>query len=117
MVTILPLPGELLLELCGELGLDDDAPLWGWTASQGSRLLGYVIVAKDEPCRILALQAEDRELADGLLRAALHPFYEEGIREYTFPTPPNLLLPSRYVVMGHGSLEALFAPCGEGNPT
>lgn len=111
MLSILPMPHEVLRELCGQLNLDDPAPLWGWTASQGSTLQGYVVVARDEPCRILALAAEDSEVADGLLRAGLVQFYREGIRGYTFVSPPPLPLPPNYMIIGQGSMAVLFTPC------
>ena len=111
MIQILPIHPQLLPELCREKGLDDDAPVWGYIASQGSSLLGWCVVAKDDPCRILGLEAEDKEVADGLLRAALHPFYEEGVRCYQFKALPPMALPSRYIIAGVGSLGDLFAPC------
>ncbi len=119
MISILPMPHPLLTQLCQELHIDTDAPVWGWTSSQGARLLGYTVIARagDGPCRILALQAEDREAADGLLRAALHPFFREGARDYEFAAPPPMALPSAYSIAGLGSLKALFAPCGQGEPT
>ena len=113
MIQILPIHPQLLPELCRGRGLDDEAPVWGYMAIQGKELLGWCVAAKDEPCRILGVEARDKEVADGLLRAALHPFYEEGIREYRFKELPGLPLPSAYIIAGTGRLEDLFSPrCG-----
>jgi hypothetical protein len=112
MIQILPIHPQVLPDFCLEKHLDDDAPVWGYMATQGTTLLGWCVVAKDDPCRILGLEAQDQEVADGLLRAALHPFYEEGIQEYRFKDLPGLPLPSRYMMAGVGRLADIFTPCG-----
>ena len=112
MIQILPIHPQVLPDFCLEKGLDDDAPVWGYMAAQGTTLLGWCVVAKDDPCSILGLEAQDKEVADGLLRAALHPFYEEGIRGYRFKELPGLALPSSYVIAGVGRMDDLFTPCG-----
>ena len=112
MIQILPIHPQVLPDFCLEKGLDDDAPVWGYMAAQGTTLLGWCVVAKDDPCRILGLEAQDKEVADGLLRAALHPFYEEGIQGYRFKERPGLALPSSYVIAGVGRMDDLFTPCG-----
>ena len=79
-------------------------------------MLGYVIVEKAEPVRVIALQCEDFAIADGLLRRALHPFYEEGSRGYTFACEVPLPLPMAYTRRGVGSLAVLFeGKCPEAN--
>ena len=54
-------------------------------------------------------------IADGLLRRALHPFYEEGSKGYTFACEVPMPLPMAYTRRGAGSLEALFAGKCPGN--
>ena len=84
-------------------------------AGEGTKMLGYVVVEKAEPVRIIALQCEDFVIADGLLRRALHPFYEEGSKGYTFACEVPMPLPMAYTRRGAGSLEALFAGKCPGN--
>ena len=110
MVTILPLTPDILIELCDKLGLTAEGLVWGYTASQGADLLGYCIVTEGDPCQILALHADDKYIADGLCRRALHPFYEDGVKEYTFRQPPDLPMLPDYVIIGNGSLEKIFTP-------
>lgn len=114
MMALLPMPHQLLAELCEELKLDTPHPVWGWTAAQDSDLAGYVVVALDGAlCEILALEARDKEVADGLLRCALHALYRDGAQEYRFTSVPSLPLPSPYLMAGRGRLDQLFAPCGQ----
>ncbi len=110
MVTILPMTHGILIELCDQLGLTADGMVWGYTAAQGSELMGYCVITEGEPCEILALQAEDKYVADGLARRALHPFFEDGVKEYTFRTPPDIAMLPEYIIIGNGSLEKLFTP-------
>lgn len=109
MVTILPITPDVLIEICDKLGLSAQGLVWGYAAAQDKELLGYCIVTEGEPCEILALRAEDKYIADGLCRRALHPFFEDGVKEYTFRQPPNLTMLPEYVIIGNGSLEKLFA--------
>lgn len=113
MMALLPMPHQLLVELCGELQLDTPHPVWGWNAAQGSQLAGYVVVARnDQLCEILALEAQDRDTADGLLRCALHALYRDGAQEYRFVEPPSLTLTAPWLLAGRGSLAELFTtPC------
>ena len=50
-----------------------------------------------------------------LLRRALHPFYEEGSKGYTFACEVPMPLPMAYTRRGAGSLEVLFAGKCPGN--
>ena len=115
MVTILPMPHEVLLPLCDNLGLAAEGMVWGYVAAQQLEMEGFCIVAEPDvdngPCRILALNASDKYIADGLLRKALHMFHEQGIAEYTFDLPPDVTLLPEYIIIGKGSLSQLFRPC------
>lgn len=113
MIQLLPVPPAELPAFCRLRNLPDTAPVAACTAVQGDTLLGWCAVARQEPCLILGLEAEDAALADGLLRAALFPLYQGGAREYRFAVPPPLPLPERYAAAGPGELAQLFAPCGE----
>ena len=105
MISILPIQPDILQMMAEDTGLTAEGPVWGYFAAEGTKMLGYVVVEKAEPVRIIALQCEDFVIADGLLRRALHPFYEEGSKGYTFA----------YTRRGAGSLEALFAGKCPGN--
>ena len=115
MVTILPMPHEVLLPLCDTLALSAEGMVWGYVAAEKMEMAGYCVVAEADddvgPCRILALEASDKYIADGLLRKALHPFYEQGYTEYIFDLPPDMALLPDYVIIGNGSLPDLFRPC------
>ncbi|MEG1687662.1 MAG: hypothetical protein RR022_04295 [Angelakisella sp.] len=115
MVTILPMPREVLLPLCEATGLSAPGMVWGYVAAEKQEMAGYCVVAEPDtpsgPCRILTLDAEDKFIADGLLRRALHPFYEEGYAEYTFDLPPDTTMLPDYIIIGNGSLSKLFKPC------
>jgi len=115
MIQMLPVPPERLPDFCREHGLPRESPARAYTACQGERTLGWCAVGKGEPCVILGLgvEGEDLFLADGLLRAALFPLYQEGARQYRFAAPPSLTLPERYVTAGPGELSELFAPCAK----
>lgn len=112
MITILPLPPELLEPLCDQLSIQCEQRLWGYAAADASELAGYCVVAEgaydDDPCQILWIQAEDQYVADGLLRRALYPFYEAGYKEYEFVRLPEMTLLPDYIIVGRGSLEKLF---------
>lgn len=114
MVTILPMPHEVLLPLCEQLGLDAEGMVWGYAAAEKADLAGFCVVAEPydegDPCEILALEAADKYIADGLLRRALNPFYEEGVSQYTFSMPPDFAMLPEYVIIGNGSLAELFKP-------
>ena len=114
MIQILPIPAGELAGLCDEKQITPPpgAELTGWTAAQGETVLGRCLAAGGEPCLILWAEAEDTALADGLLRAALHPLYEAGARRYRFAAPPPLPVPEGYATSGEGELAELFAPCG-----
>ncbi len=84
MISILPIQPDILQMMAEDTGLTAEGPVWGYFAAEGTKMLGYVVVEKAEPVRIIALQCEDFVIADGLLRRALHPFYEEGSKGYTF---------------------------------
>lgn len=112
MITIMPIEHEVLRLIAEELNLAAEGPVWGYIASDGLSMLGFVVVEKQEPVRIIGLRAEDPSIADGLLRRALHPFYEEGVQGYTFACPVEMPLPMVYTRRGVGSLLTLFTlPC------
>lgn len=115
MIQILPVPSQSLPDLCREHGLGS-APVCAYTAEQEGTSLGWCALGEGEPCIILGLgvEADDLDVADGLLRAALFPLYRRGCREYRFAVPPDCPLPERYITAGTGSLAELFAPCTEG---
>jgi len=115
MIEILPIRAEQLPGFCREKGIvpPEGAALRGCAVRQGETSLGWCLAAAGEPCLILGVEAEDSQLADGLLRAALFPLYEGGRRQYRFASPPSLALPERYVTAGPGELSKLFAPCSE----
>lgn len=113
MIQMLPVPSSELPDFCRQRGIDSGAPLTAYTAAQGDAVLGWCVVAKEDPCLILGVEAEDSALADGLLRAALFPLYEAGAKEYRFAVPPPLPLPERFLTAGPGELAQLFAPCGK----
>ena len=108
MIAILPIQPDILEMMAGDIGLEAEGPVWGYFAAEGTKMLGYIVVEKAEPVRIIALQCEDFAIADGLLRRALHPFYEEGSRGYTFACEVPLPLPMAYTRRGVGSLAVLF---------
>ena len=108
MIAILPIQPDVLQLIAEETELAAEGPVWGYLAADGKTMLGYVIVEKAEPVRVIALQCEDFAIADGLLRRALHPFYEEGSRGYTFACEVPLPLPMAYTRRGVGSLAVLF---------
>ena len=108
MIAILPIQPDVLQLIAEETELAAEGPVWGYLAADGKTMLGYVIVEKAEPVRVIALQCEDFAIADGLLRRALHPFYEEGSRGYTFACEVPLPLPMAYTRRGLGSLAVLF---------
>ena len=87
MISILPIQPDILQMMAEDTGLTAEGPVWGYFAAEGTKMLGYVVVERAEPVRIIALQCEDFVIADGLLRRALHPFYEEGSKGYTFACP------------------------------
>ena len=88
MISILPIQPDILQMMAEDTGLTAEGPVWGYFAAEGTKMLGYVVVERAEPVRIIALQCEDFVIADGLLRRALHPFYEEGSKGYTFAKCP-----------------------------
>ena len=107
MIVILPIQPDVLQLIAEETELAAEGPVWGYLAADGKTMLGYVIVEKAEPVRVIALQCEDFAISDGLLRRALHPFYEEGSRGYTFACEVPLPLPMAYTPRGVGSLAVL----------
>lgn len=115
MVTILPMPHEVLVPLCDTLGLSSEGMVWGYVAAENLEMVGFCVVSEpdedNEPCRILALDATDKYVADGLLRKGLHQFYEQGYTEYAFDTPPDISMLPDYIIIGNGSLSQLFKPC------
>lgn len=114
MITIMPIEPEVLETLAEELSLTAEGPVWGYIASDGKSMLGYVIVEKDEPVRVLALRADDPAIADGLLRQGLYDFYaEDRLTGYTFACEVKMPLPMVYTRKGVGSLAAIFEQkCG-----
>ena len=72
-----------------------------------------------QPIRIQKALSEagvaSRRAAEELVRRALHPFYEEGSKGYTFACEVPMPLPMAYTRRGAGSLEALFAGKCPGN--
>ena len=96
MIAILPIQPDILEMMAGDIGLEAEGPVWGYFAAEGTKMLGYIVVEKAEPVRIIALQCEDFVIADGLLRRALYPFYEEGSRGYTFACEVPMPLPMAY---------------------
>ena len=116
MIAILPIQPDVLQLIAEETELTAEGPVWGYLAADGKTMLGYVIVEKAEPVRVIALQCEDFAIADGLLRRAQHPFYEDGSRGYTFACEVPMPLPMAYTRRGEGSLSALFGAKCPGNP-
>lgn len=96
MISILPIQPDILQMMAEDTGLTAEGPVWGYFAAEGTKMLGYVVVEKAEPVRIIALQCEDFVIADGLLRRALHPFYEEGSKDYAFACEVPMPLPMAY---------------------
>lgn len=96
MISILPIQPDILQMMAEDTGLTAEGPVWGYFAAEGTKMLGYVVVERAEPVRIIALQCEDFVIADGLLRRALHPFYEEGSKGYTFACEVPMPLPMAY---------------------
>lgn len=115
MIAILPIQPDILQMMAQDISLEAEGPVWGYFAAEGTEMLGYIVVEKAEPVRIIALQCEDFVIADGLLRRALHPFYEEGCRSYTFACEVPMPLPMAYTRKGEGSLAALFEANCAGN--
>ena len=115
MIAILPIQPDILQMMAQDIGLEAEGPVWGYFAAEGTEMLGYIVVEKAEPVRIIALQCEDFVIADGLLRRALHPFYEEGCRSYIFACEVPMPLPMAYTRRGEGSLAALFEANCAGN--
>lgn len=113
MIQILPVPSETLPDFCGEHDLAQPV-IRAYAAEEEGFSLGWCALGEGEPCPILGAEADDPDVADGLLRAALFPLYRRGYREYRFVVPPRCPLPERYAVTGTGSLAELFAPCTEG---
>ena len=70
MIAILPIQPDILEMMAGDIGLQAEGPVWGYFAAEGTKMLGYIVVEKAEPVRIIALQCEDFVIADGLLRRA-----------------------------------------------
>ena len=110
MIQILPVPPEGLSDFCREHSLEGQA-LRAYTAQDEENALGWCAIGEGDPCPILGAKAEDPDVADGLLRAALFPLFRRGCREYRFAAPVNCPLPKRYVTDGTGTLAELFAPC------
>ena len=96
MISILPIQPDILQMMAEDTGLTAEGPVWGYFAAEGTKMLGYVVVERAEPVRIIVLQCEDFVIADGLLRRALHPFYEEGSKGYTFACEVPMPLPMAY---------------------
>lgn len=71
MIAILPIQPDILEMMAGDIGLEAEGPVWGYFAAEGTKMLGYIVVEKAEPVRIIALQCEDFVIADGLLRRPL----------------------------------------------
>ena len=71
MISILPIQPDILQMMAEDTGLTAEGPVWGYFAAEGTKMLGYVVVERAEPVRIIALQCEDFVIADGLLRRAL----------------------------------------------
>ena len=113
MIQILPVREGELPDFCRERGLPETEGLRACAARQGEILLGWCAVEAGEPCSVLGMEAEDAALADGLLRAALFPLYQEGTAGYRFLKAPSCPLPGGYVTSGEGSLTELFAPCDQ----
>ena len=74
MIAILPIQPDILQMMAQDIGLEAEGSVWGYFAAEGTEMLGYIVVEKAEPVRIIALQCEDFVIADGLLRRALHPY-------------------------------------------
>ena len=66
MIAILPIQPDILEMMAGDIGLEAEGPVWGYFAAEGTKMLGYIVVEKAEPVRIIALQCEDFVIADGV---------------------------------------------------
>ena len=63
MIAILPIQPDVLQLIAEETELAAEGPVWGYLAADGKTMLGYVIVEKAEPVRVIALQCEDFAIA------------------------------------------------------
>lgn len=112
MITILPLPPELLEPLCDQLSIQCEQRVWGYAAADASELAGYCVVAEgaydDDPCQILWIPGGGPICGGRSAAAALYPFYEAGYKEYEFVRLPEMTLLPDYIIVGRGSLEKLF---------
>ena len=64
MIAILPIQPDVLQLIAEETELAAEGPVWGYLAADGKTMLGYVIVEKAEPVRVIALQCEDFAIAE-----------------------------------------------------
>ena len=69
MISILPIQPDILQMMAEDTGLTAEGPVWGYFAAEGTKMLGYVVVEKAEPVRIIGLYLCVRSAhaaADGL---------------------------------------------------
>ena len=78
MVSIVPADDARRAELLGQAGIADDGAAC-LVAVNRTRLCGYAVYRLTEhTAELLAAEADDSLLADGLIRAALHAAREKG---------------------------------------
>lgn len=80
MISILPIQPDILQMMAEDTGLTAEGPVWGYFAAEGTKMLGYVVVEKAEPVRIIALQCEDFVIADGCCAGRCIPFTRRAAR-------------------------------------
>ena len=56
MISILPIQPDILQMMAEDTGLTAEGPVWGYFAAEGTKMLGYVVVERAEPVRIIELQ-------------------------------------------------------------
>ena len=83
MIAILPIQPDVLQLIDEETELAAEGAVWGYLAADGKTMLGYVIVEKAEPVRVIALQCEDFAIADGLPFGPPH----SGLEQMVFRAP------------------------------
>ena len=83
MIAILPIQPAILQAMAEDTGLTAEGPVWGYFAAEGTKMLGYVVVEKAEPVRIIALQCEDVVMADAPPRETFTPSLHDGLPGYS----------------------------------
>ena len=61
MISILPIQPDILQMMAEDTGLTAEGPVWGYFAAEGTKMLGYVVVERAEPVRIIALHKQKNQ--------------------------------------------------------